>query len=97
MADTDGDGVGNNADTDDDNDGLFDSEEEVLGTDPLVPDTDDDGVSDQQDDFPLIELTFDLDGDGLNPKLTLMTMETVNSMSTNWRVAPILRMQILVR
>jgi len=68
--DTDGDGVGNNADTDDDNDGLVDSEEEVLGTDSLLPDTDDDGVNDQQDDFPLdSNWTLDIDGDGLNPEV----------------------------
>jgi hypothetical protein len=40
---TDGDGTGNNADTDDDNDGLSDVIEAGLGTDPLDPDTDDDG------------------------------------------------------
>jgi hypothetical protein len=36
----DKDGVGDNADTDDDNDGLGDEEEISLQTDPLKPDTD---------------------------------------------------------
>jgi len=44
--DTDGDGVGNNADTDDDGDLLPDTEEQQLGTDPLKADTDGDGVDD---------------------------------------------------
>ena len=35
SVDTDGDGVGNNADTDDDNDGISDIEETSPGTDPL--------------------------------------------------------------
>ena len=44
--DTDGDGVGNVADADDDNDGLDDIYEAGLGTNPLVADTDGDGLSD---------------------------------------------------
>jgi hypothetical protein len=35
TVDTDGDGIGNNADLDDDNDGLTDAEEVTAGTDPL--------------------------------------------------------------
>jgi len=46
SVDTDGDGVGNNADTDDDGDLLPDTEEAQLGTDPLKADTDGDGVDD---------------------------------------------------
>ena len=34
IADSDSDGIGNNADTDDDNDGLLDTEEAALGTNP---------------------------------------------------------------
>ena len=37
--DTDGDGVGNNADTDDDNDGMPDSWELLYGLDPLADDS----------------------------------------------------------
>ena len=48
WADTDGDGIGNEADPDDDGDGLDDIEEASSdpATDPLDPDTDDDGVCD---------------------------------------------------
>ena len=46
--DTDGDGIGNNADTDDDGDGLTDVQEQNSNpvTDSLDPDTDDDGYCD---------------------------------------------------
>jgi len=55
--DTDGDGIGNSADVDDDNDGLTDDEEvNIHGSDPLDADTDGDGLGDGQE----IEL-------GLNP------------------------------
>ena len=55
WSDTDGDGVGNNADTDDDSDGWLDSDEFICGTDSLdnnsVPlDTDGDGICDSEDD-----------------------------------------------
>jgi len=65
--DTDGDGTGNNQDDDDDNDGLSDSEEEnVTETDPLLYDTDGDGVNDKEDAFPLdSNETLDSDEDGL--------------------------------
>ena len=46
QLDTDYDGIGNNADTDDDGDGLLDSEELDLGTDPLNSDTDGDTMWD---------------------------------------------------
>jgi len=42
----DGDGQGDVCDPDDDNDGLSDAEEAVIGTDPLQTDTDGDGISD---------------------------------------------------
>jgi len=47
--DTDGDGVGDLLDTDDDNDGLSDVDESVRGTDPLKRDTDGDGIDDKTD------------------------------------------------
>lgn len=53
QSDNDGDGIGDNADTDDDNDGLSDEEETSIGTDPLIADTDGDGVVDGDDLFPL--------------------------------------------
>jgi len=48
--DTDNDGLGDNADQDDDNDGLTDEEELfVYGTNPLNPDSDNDGVFDKKE------------------------------------------------
>ncbi|WP_168210730.1 hypothetical protein [Persicimonas caeni] len=57
QLDTDGDGTGNNADDDDDGDGLSDAEELDWGTDclrsnPLAADTDGDGVDDPDDPYP---------------------------------------------
>lgn len=63
--DTDNDKIGNNADTDDDNDGLSDAVELAQGTDPLLVDTDGDGVSDFDDRFPLDRTeSLDTDNDG---------------------------------
>lgn len=50
---SDNDAQGNACDTDDDNDGLTDTEEVALGSNPLKADTDGDGVNDLQDNFPL--------------------------------------------
>jgi len=51
--DTDKDGIGNNADYDDDNDGISDIDELDLGTNPLLNDTDGDFYIDSDDDYPL--------------------------------------------
>jgi hypothetical protein len=51
--DTDGDGILNHADTDKDNDGLLDFDEVILGTDPLLIDTDGDTYNDSVDAYPL--------------------------------------------
>ena len=65
WADSDMDGIGDNADTDDDNDGLSDSDEDAVGTDPKDSDTDDDGFNDGIDTFPLNPTEWaDSDGDG---------------------------------
>ena len=77
--DTDGDGIGNNADTDDDNDGVLDTEDvfpldasESLDTDGdgignnADTDDDNDGVLDTEDAFPLDATeSVDTDGDGI--------------------------------
>lgn len=91
--DTDGDGIGNNADPDDDNDGIPDTWEishglnpldatdaaldndkdglsnlleYIAGSDPANPDSDNDGVLDGMDAFPINPLeTVDTDGDGI--------------------------------
>jgi hypothetical protein len=47
--DTDGDGVPNAEDSDDDNDGLTDKFEAQLGTNPQVADSDGDGISDSDE------------------------------------------------
>jgi hypothetical protein len=63
--DTDGDGVGDNADTDDDGDGIPDEEEIKLGLNPLVADYDNDGYNDSVDVFPFNPTECcDTDGDG---------------------------------
>jgi hypothetical protein len=49
-ADNDADGACDAGDPDDDNDGLTDTEEPAIGTDPLDGDTDDDDISDGPDD-----------------------------------------------
>ncbi|MFC1681445.1 hypothetical protein ACFL1S_06655, partial [Pseudomonadota bacterium] len=46
MTDTDGDGILDFTDPDDDNDGLLDADESTLLTDPLDPDSDNDGIID---------------------------------------------------
>ena len=51
--DTDNDGISDKADTDMDNDGLYNWEEKKLGTNPLKYDTDGDGYNDKEDAFPL--------------------------------------------
>ena len=51
--DTDGDGIPDGTDDDDDNDGLLDTEEVKKGTDPKLADSDRDGVNDKLDPEPL--------------------------------------------
>ncbi|MDC3368682.1 gliding motility-associated C-terminal domain-containing protein [Flavobacteriaceae bacterium] len=64
--DRDWDDIGDNEDLDDDNDGLPDSEEEALGTNPYYWDTDGDRKGDDWDQMPLDINSFeDQDGDGI--------------------------------
>ena len=61
QLDTDTDGSGDACDTDDDNDGLSDSLQQTAGSDPLLIDTDGDGLPDASDPIPLV-INFN-DGD----------------------------------
>jgi hypothetical protein len=65
--DADKDGIGDNADIDDDNDGLTDEEELFqFGTNPLNPDSDNDGLSDKEEiELSTNALLADSDGDGV--------------------------------
>ncbi len=56
SADVDGDGIANRDDTDDDGDGLPDTLETALGTDPLRADSDSDGVSDGYEYWSALDL-----------------------------------------
>lgn len=62
LLDTDGDGDPNVSDPDDDNDGLTDKEEHLLGTSILAVDTDGDGYSDAEEveagTYPLLRGSF---------------------------------------
>jgi len=78
QLDTDSDGDGNACDSDDDNDGLPDSFEQALGTDPLLVDSDGDTLSDFDEvnwdgdpntytpGLDLNPLAIDTDGDGIS-------------------------------
>jgi hypothetical protein len=70
QEDRDGDGMGNVCDPDDDNDGLLDADEALLGADPLNPDTDGDGLSDGDEAhlYFTSPLAWDTDGDHLPDK-----------------------------
>ncbi|MEA3559948.1 MAG: hypothetical protein U9R75_11905, partial [Candidatus Thermoplasmatota archaeon] len=56
--DTDGDGILDGEDDDDDNDGLKDLDEEILGTNPRLKDSDRDGYDDSIDVEPLNKLVW---------------------------------------
>ncbi|ABW67591.1 choice-of-anchor Q domain-containing protein [Desulfosudis oleivorans] len=65
--DTDGDGTRNLDDADDDNDSIPDVDEIAIGTDPLLADTDDDGLDDYEEvyTYPTDPLDPDSDNDGM--------------------------------
>lgn len=65
-------------DSDADNDGLKDSEEEMLKTDPKNPDTDGDGLNDFEEvkTYTTNPLVVDTDGDGLKDNEEVKTYKT---------------------
>ena len=71
WADTDGDNIGNNADTDDDNDTVIDSLDafSLLATESI--DTDGDGIGDNAD--------TDDDGDGILDSLDSFPLDSTNT------------------
>lgn len=72
WADADGDGIGNNADPDDDNDGMPDSYETRYGLNPnngsdAAVDSDGDGLTNlQESQYNTNPFTLDTDGDGID-------------------------------
>jgi len=64
QLDTDDDTQGDVCDSDDDNDDLTDSEELALGTNPLLQDTDIDGINDNADNCPANSNSNQLNTDG---------------------------------
>lgn len=69
TADTDGDGILDVNDTDDDNDGLSDADENAAGLNPVDPDSDDDGIGDGNDTSPLTPSNACTGGDEANATL----------------------------
>ena len=70
--DTDGDGQNNSIDLDDDNDGIPDTNEILNGTNPLLADSDGDGINDATEGIT------DSDGDGIIDALESSTLDTDN-------------------
>lgn len=70
QLDTEADGKGDVCDTDDDNDVVLDEDELLNGSDPLLADTDGDGLSDSVDPAPIDKLGVlqEIGGDGAGEK-----------------------------
>lgn len=80
--DTDEDGLSDEVDDDDDNDGVSDADELAWGTDPLIKDTDNDGVDDGQDAYPNDPEKVAVDNEGLRPSGTDKTFTTSRDQTT---------------
>lgn len=94
WSNNDGDNLGDNADPDDDNDGLTDEEEYLLGTDPFNHDTDRDGVKDSIDVFPFNHDEWaDKDMDGLGDKSDLednrKNVQALDSLTAEEELSPL--------
>ena len=82
--DFDQDGTGDNADTDDDNDGLSDVDELKEGTDRFDADSDDDTVMDGADAFPMDATeTTDSDSDGVGDNADVFPNDANETMDTD--------------
>ncbi len=78
AVDTDGDGITDDVDTDDDGDGLADIDEATAGTNIKITDTDGDGLNDgdEVNTHNTSPLLSDSDSDGLSDKLEAHTYNT---------------------
>ena len=84
LADTDNDGEINAIDDDDDGDGLSDTDEIALGTNPLLTDTDGDKVSDLLDIFPLDATEWaDSDTDGVGDNADAFPLDATETVDTD--------------
>ena len=82
--DFDQDGTGDNADTDDDNDGLSDVDELKEGTDRFDADSDDDTVMDGADAFPMDATeSIDSDSDGVGDNADVFPNDANETMDTD--------------
>jgi hypothetical protein len=74
---------------DPDGDGLSNEMEELLGTDPDDPDTDDDGVDDGDDAFPLNPAgQTNADGDNLGDEFEQLIVDAYPAYASIWDVGP---------
>ncbi|HJO84629.1 MAG TPA: putative Ig domain-containing protein, partial [Candidatus Thalassarchaeaceae archaeon] len=97
LEDTDGDGVPDTTDPDDDDDGWSDADESACGTDSLddsstPADSDNDGICDALDDFDdlAIALAYDVSTLNLTVNLSVVSLTPITSGGdiTSWEVTP---------